>query len=80
VPESGQIFFGGPYNVRAEYTGAMNIQVGGKSEVTDHVNVSIKGPASNITIEIFYARDAARTPLLVRIPVSLGKISLELVR
>jgi hypothetical protein len=80
MPEPGQVFFGGAYNVRAEYTGAMTIPFGGKNEVTDHVNVTIKGPASNTDVEIFYARDAARTPLLVRIPISLGKISLELVR
>jgi hypothetical protein len=29
---------------------------------------------------MFYARDAARTPLLVKIPVSVGTVTLELVR
>jgi Protein of unknown function (DUF3108) len=80
VPEAGDIFFGGPYRVSSQYTGAMTIPVGNRNEVTDHLNVSIKGPASDVTIEIFYARDAARTPLLVRIPIALGKITLELVR
>jgi hypothetical protein len=29
---------------------------------------------------MFFARDAARTPLLVKIPVAVGTISLELAR
>ncbi|HTS66099.1 MAG TPA: DUF3108 domain-containing protein [Candidatus Acidoferrales bacterium] len=80
MPPAGRIYFGGEYQVRMEYTGAQNLPAAGKPIVTDHVNVSIKGPASNFTFEVFYARDPARTPLLVRIPVAVGTISLELVR
>jgi hypothetical protein len=80
VPQAAQIFFGGPYDVRVDYTGAMDIPSGGKTVTTDHVNVYIKGPASNLTVEVFYARDAARTPLLYKVPVSVGTVSLELVR
>jgi hypothetical protein len=80
VPQPSKVFFGGAYDVRMEYTGAMDVKTGAKTEVTDHVNVSIKGPASDVTVEIFYARDAARTPVLITIPVAVGKITLELVR
>jgi hypothetical protein len=80
VAQPSKVFFGGAYDVRMDYTGAMDVKVGAKSEVTDHVNVSIKGPASDVTVEIFYARDAARTPVLIKIPVPIGKITLELVR
>ena len=80
IPPAGKILFGGPYQVKMEYTGAMNIPVDGKPTTTDHLNVSVKGAASNFTFEVFYARDAARTPLLVKIPVAVGTISLELVR
>jgi len=80
MPPADKIFFGGPYQVRMEYTGAQTIVSGGKQTVTDHVNVSVKGAASNISLEVFYARDAARTPLLVKIPVALGTISMELAR
>jgi hypothetical protein len=58
----------------------MDIPVSGKPVTTDHVNVSVKGPASDFTFEIYYARDPARTPLLIKIPVSVGTVSLELVR
>jgi hypothetical protein len=80
VPPAGQVFFGSAYDVKMVYTGAMDIPVAGKTVVTDHLNVSVKGPASDFTFEIFYARDAARTPLLLKIPVSIGTVSLELVR
>ena len=80
VPQTAKLFFGGAYDVRMEYTGAMDVKIGAKSEVTDHVNVSIKGPASDVTVEVFYARDPARTPVVIKIPVTVGKITLELVR
>ena len=80
VPPAGKVFFGSGYEVKMNYTGAQDVPVAGKPVVTDHVNVSVKGPASDFTFEIFYARDAARTPLLIKIPVSIGTVSLELVR
>jgi hypothetical protein len=80
VPPATRVFFGSGYDAKMVYTGAMDIPVAGKPVTTDHVNVSVKGPASDFTFEIFYARDPARTPLLVKIPVSVGTVSLELVR
>ena len=80
VPPAGKVFFGSDYGVKMNYTGAQDVPVAGKPVVTDHVNVSVKGPASDFSFEIFYARDAARTPLLVRIPLSIGTVTLELVR
>jgi hypothetical protein len=80
VAPAGKVFFGSGYEVKMVYTGAMDVPVAGKPVVTDHVNVSVKGPASDFTFEIFYARDAARTPLLVKIPVPAGTVALELVR
>jgi hypothetical protein len=45
----------------------------------DQVNCVIRGPKSEVHLEILFARDAARTPLLVRYPFVLGTFSLELV-
>jgi hypothetical protein len=80
VPPADQVYFGPEYSVHMEYTGTETIQVAEKKEVTDRMSVSFKGPASNATFEILFARDPARTPLLVRIPLSIGSISMELVR
>jgi len=80
VPPQQEVFFGASYSVRLEYTGEQTVTVAGKPAVSDRVVVSFRGPASNASFEIFFARDAARTPLLVRIPSNLGTIIMELVR
>lgn len=74
------ILFGATYQVRLEYTGAQTVKVSGKNTETDRVVATLKGPASVISFEMFFARDAARTPLLIRAPLSLGVFSLELAR
>jgi len=48
--------------------------------VADHLVFSVKGPKSEFSVEVFYARDAARTPLLIKIPQAVGTLSMELVR
>jgi hypothetical protein len=79
VPQAQNVYFGGPYSARMDYTGAQNVAVGGKSTVTDHLVVSVKGPKADFNFEVFYARDAARTPVAIRIPLPLGALSIELV-
>ncbi|MEO8372135.1 MAG: DUF3108 domain-containing protein [Candidatus Solibacter sp.] len=80
VPLAAKVFFGSPYDVKTNYTGAMDIPVNGKPKTTDKLEVSVKGPASDFKVEVYYDRDAARTPLLIKIPVAIGTVSLELVR
>ena len=76
VPPPQEVYFGSAYSVRMEYTGAQTITVAGKPCLTDRVVVFLKGPASNANVEIFFARDPARTPLLVRVPLSVGTLSM----
>jgi len=80
VPASQQINFGAAYQVTATYADSPQIEVGGARQASDRVQVSLKGSVSSHTLEIFFARDAARTPLLVRMPFALGTFALELVR
>jgi hypothetical protein len=80
VAPAEQIYLGPAYSARMEYTGAMNVPVADKPTVTDHVLVYLKGPKADFNFEIFFARDAARTPLLIRVPLSMGTFSMELVR
>lgn len=75
-----QVWLGSAYSVRTDYTGSENIKAGDKPAMTDHVVVSVKGPKSDFHFDVFYARDAARTPLLIRIPLALGTFNIELVR
>jgi hypothetical protein len=80
VPAAQSVFFGSAYAVRMDYTGAQTIAVNDKPSVTDHLVVNVKGPKSSFSFEMFFARDAARTPLVIRVPLSVGTFSMELVR
>ncbi len=44
------------------------------------MQTTVKGPATDITFDVFFAKDAARTPALVKVPLELGTFSMELVR
>jgi hypothetical protein len=67
--------------VQQSYTGAQSITLADKKpETTDHLVFQVKGPKSDFSVEVFYARDAARTPLLIKIPQAVGTLSMELVR
>jgi hypothetical protein len=80
LAQGSKIFLGPAYSIHLENAGEQTVTVGGKPAVSDRIAVSVKGPASSSTFEMFFARDAARTPLVARIPSSLGTISLELSR
>jgi hypothetical protein len=80
VPSGTETYFGSAYTVSMVYTGAQDITVGNKKATTDHLNVSVRGPRSDFHFEVFYARDAARTPLQIRVPLSMGTFTLDLVR
>jgi hypothetical protein len=80
VPPAQTVNLGAAYQVTASYADSPQLEVSGTRQTTDRVLVSFRGPASSHTIEMFFARDAARTPVLVRAPFSLGTFALELVR
>ena len=81
VAPAQQVYFGGAYSVRLQYTGEQTLAAraaGAKPAVTDRVVVYVKGPQSDFNFEIFFARDPQRTPLSIRIPLALGPVTLEL--
>jgi hypothetical protein len=80
VPAPQQILFGGLYDMTLTYAGEQTIQVGGKPAISDKVLCSVKGPSSSEEFEMYFARDPARTPLLVKVPFPVGSFSMELVR
>jgi hypothetical protein len=75
-----RILYGSAYQIRLEYTGAQSIKVNNKKYEADRLVAVLKGPASETTFEMFFARDPARTPLMIRVPLSLGMFSMELSR
>lgn len=79
IPQQ-QVVFGSMYQVRFEYTGQQTIKTGERQVEADRILATIKGSSSDLTVEIFFARDAARTPLLAKVPVSLATFTVELIR
>ncbi len=74
------VVFGGLYQVRFEYTGTQSISVDGKPMDTDRMVASLKGPATDMTFEVFFAKDPARTPVFAKLPLPLGAFTVELIR
>ena len=80
VPAAQQVFFGSPYTVKMDYGGAQSITVDQKPVMTDKLTVGMRGPKSESSVDIFFARDPARTPLRIRVPAPMGVFTLDLVR
>lgn len=80
VPKQQDVLFGASYSARMEFAGVQDVTVGGKRRQADHVILYLKGPASDYKLEIFFDRDSVRTPLIVKAPLAVGTLSMELVR
>lgn len=80
LPSTQTVVFGAPYRVRLEFGGSQMLNVGEARFDADRILVFLKGPASDTSFEIYFSKDAARIPLLVKVPFPLGTISMELAR
>ncbi|HWE50863.1 MAG TPA: DUF3108 domain-containing protein [Bryobacteraceae bacterium] len=80
VPNPQQMLFGGLYQVKLDYAGAQTIQVGDQSAESDKVICTVAGAATSFKFEMYFARDPARTPLLIKAPLAMGMFAMELVR
>lgn len=80
LPGPQTVYFGAPYQVRLAFGGQQTVQVNDQPAEAERVTAAVKGPSSEATIEMFFSHDAARTPVLVRVPLAAGSFSLELER
>ena len=80
IPPNDVVIAGAAYRISMVYDGEKSYTLNKQAVRGDQVICTIKGPASETRLEIFFARDAARTPLLIRCPLKLGTFTLELVR
>jgi uncharacterized protein DUF3108 len=80
LPAPQTVYFGAPYQVRMEFAGTQTIRLGEKNVEADRLSASAKGPNSDISFDVFFLKDSARTLALVRVPLSLGIFSMELVK
>ncbi len=79
LPASQTVVFGAEYKLRLEHAGRLRVKAGGGEFETDRIKVAATGPASETSIEIYFAQDKTRRPLLIRVPLALGSFSMELV-
>ena len=79
IPPPDDVNFGGQYMINVTYAESRRVVAAGKEWDADRILVDITGPASQHSFEIFFGKDAARTPLLVRVPFDIGSFSLKLV-
>ena len=79
VPPQQPAILGAAYQVRLEYLGSTAVRLGNQSIESDRFRTSIKGPASDLTLELYFAHDAVRTPVMVKIPLSLATFTAELI-
>lgn len=80
VPPAQAFLFGGLHQIKLDYAGAQTITVGETSEISDKVLCTFKTASGDFKLEAYFARDAARTPLLFKAGLAMGMFSLELVR
>ncbi len=77
VPQQ-PVVLGSLYNVRLEFAGTETLKKLGQPVEADHIHATIKGPASDLGVDVFFAKDEVRTPVLARIPLPLGTFTVEL--
>jgi Protein of unknown function (DUF3108) len=79
-PPPQTVLFGAPYEVRLDFAGTQSIRIADTDREADRFKASVTGPASSINFEVFFLKDQARTPALVRVPFAMGTFSMELVK
>lgn len=80
IPPHQTMFFGAPYEIRLDSAGTENVKIGNAPVETDHIKASVSGPSSTINFDLYFLQDKARTLGLVRVPLTLGTFSMELVK
>lgn len=78
LPATQTILFGAPYQISVQFSGTEDVRVNDQRIPTDRLEARLKGPASQSKFELFFARDAARRLIKVRVPLPLGSFSMEL--
>ena len=74
------VVFGALYDIRLEVLGTQQIRVGDERKETDRIQATLKGPVTALTFELYFTRDAARTPVMAKLPLPLGTFTVELIR
>lgn len=80
LPASQPVYYGGPYPTRVQFTGTQSVRAGDEMLEADRLTAVIKSASAEYTVHLLFARDATRTPLLLEIPIPVGKFTVEFSR
>lgn len=80
IPGPQKLYFGAGYDVRIAFTGTESIKVSEAPLDSDKLRVTVATTNGKLELDLFLARDEARTPALVRVPFAMGNFSMEWVR
>ena len=80
IPGPQKIYFGASYEVRMQVAGVENVKISDAPMETDKLRISVTTANGKLELELFLARDEARSPALVRVPFAMGNFSMEWVR
>lgn len=79
IPPPDDVVFGSLYSIVVTYAETRNVEVAGELREADRLLVDVTGPQASHHFEMFLGKDAARTPLRIKVPFSMGVFSLKLV-
>lgn len=74
------VFLGSKYDLQVTYVGNESIRMADGRVEADRVRIASHGPESDLTFEVFFAKDDIRTPLMARLPLSMGTFTVELLQ
>jgi len=80
VPAPQKLYFGSGYDVRIQPAGAEAVKVSEAPLESDKLKITVTTATGKLELDLFLARDEARTPALVRVPFVMGNFSMEWVR
>jgi hypothetical protein len=80
LPPQQTVYFGAPYRISLQFGGTQQLKIGDSKVEADRLLATLKGEKTDISFELFFSKDAARTPLLVKVPLQLATFSMELIR
>jgi hypothetical protein len=80
LPAQQKVYYGGEYAVSVKFSGTQKVTIAGEATDAEKITATIKGAASDFTADVFFAKDSVRTPLMVQVPLKVGKLTLEMVR
>jgi hypothetical protein len=79
VPPPRKVFFGAAYDVSFQTGPTQKVTLGGEQIDADQLIVTTSGPASQSMFILLVARDAARTPVRITVPLEPGNFTMELI-